>query len=214
MTVICAELANSESIESESSDRNPIFRDNDWLGIPTHNPDFQDKCFKSNSKANVTPTEVETCYIPSHGYWPVVTLLLGSLLSEMLLGRKVTLFLPISADWKAKQKRKERINKAFIVGGLFGIVFGAFFCCVAMVIDERVGEWLLYSLAIFPLISVGAVFYQFVSYQPIAQIRYIDDQFVWVSGADPAYLAGLPDLNDRGHEREQLNDISNLIERP
>ena len=101
----------------------------------------------------------------------------------------------LSQKWYAKWKRISTIGWTLILGGIFlfvGAVVGYVVCMIGGVPESAAGL-LLIPIAVGPVASIAGLVYLSISHRPLVTVKRVSDEFVWVGGVHPDFLATLPE---------------------
>ncbi|MHC4178051.1 MAG: hypothetical protein ACYSWU_11130 [Planctomycetota bacterium] len=142
-----------------------------------------DRCVKSNEPAHGRRLLRDMFWHPPWIYLTIFIGLLVYVILVMMLRKRATIRIGLSKQWFAKRRR------AILIG--WGLVLSS----AAMVVGgiSKAGEF-PYAPALIPLgfvvFLVGAI-YGLIAARMVAPARITDD-YVWVKGVHPDFLASLP----------------------
>jgi len=162
-----------------------VWRDRKLLVMNKH-ATLPDICVKSN----------EPCQgrrLKRNMYWHhpalFVTVLLGILIYAILavvIRKNALVWVPLSDQWWARRRRAIATAWGLALLGLAVAIGGPILAAQTKVDSLNIG--ILLGIV---LVLVGMIYAAFKT--PMVSPARIDDDFVWLKGVHPAYLAALPD---------------------
>jgi hypothetical protein len=163
-----------------------IWRDNGVL-VMRKTAVLPNICVKSN-----TPCEGQR--LKRDMYWHHPAIFLTILLSiwiyiilALVLRKKATVWIPLSEEWWARRRQAITIGWSLVLlGALIAIL------CPIVGTANKI-DLLLLGIPLGVVIGLGGAIYGLMAARMVAA-KKVDDEFVWIKGIHPAYVASLPDF--------------------
>ena len=143
-----------------------------------------DRCVKSNLPADGRRLKRSLYW---HSPWVYVTILAGVLVYAVLaliLRKRAVIQIGLSEKWARKRRRSIAIAWGLVLGSVAMFVIGA-----GIDNDDFCALLILLSIITF----FGGAIYGLLAARVVTPVR-IDDEYVWLKGVHPDFLAALPEL--------------------
>jgi hypothetical protein len=162
-----------------------MWRDGDVL-VLRNGAVLPPRCVKSNEPVDSTWRR-KLSWHPQWVFFLILVHLLVYIVVAMIMTKRATFDFPISPPWRARRRN------ALLVGWGIALLAVATFVVGIMLIDNRQTETVgvIVMISSFALPFVGLIYgiYRGRLLWP----QKIDENFSWIKGASPEYLASLPD---------------------
>ena len=174
-------------------DEDGVWRDGDLLVVRMRKFRFAPRCVKTNQPHTGDPTSVDLEWIPNRWVWALLFGAVGLGIARSIYGKKSTIRLPVSHDWLGAQTQSAGTGWSMIFGGILVFVASVIGYVVAMAsgVDEDSLAWVMIILLVAPLVSIAGVVYLVVRNKPLATVRKMTEDYAWLGGISPDYLATL-----------------------
>jgi len=175
--------------------RDGLWREGKLLVVRVENPRFPPKCIKTNQHFDGSPTRTELEWVPGHTLWLGMFGLIGHMIAKAMYGKKVTLMLPVSNEFRAGQRKTAVIGWLMIGGGIAGAILATvgYVFAMAAQVEESAAQVIMLAVFLSPLIALAGVIYLFVKHRPLVVVRKIDGAHAWLDKIDAEFLDTLPD---------------------
>lgn len=148
--------------------------------VLSRHAELPDRCIKTGDEATIRK-EVKLSWLPP-GKQVMMVLLVGALLAQ-IWAIKATVQVPLSAEFNRRRKKKIGLGLAALVLG-----FPVIIVPIVAGVDDAIGV----PCVIIGIVMILAGLIVAVAASNLVAATKITDNYIWLKGAKPAYLDGLP----------------------
>jgi hypothetical protein len=147
-----------------------------------------DRCVKSNDPADGWRLRRNLSWHHPMIFILVLVSLLIYVIVALIVRKKATIYVGLSEPWFRIRRRAIAIGWGTALSGLAMIVLAAFLSDMW----GPSGDWLVFVIPVAVLMIIGGAIYGILRSQIVSPARITDD-YVWLKGIHPAFLAELPE---------------------
>jgi hypothetical protein len=151
-------------------------------------------CVKSNRPSDGHTLHVDLEWKPGYLVWVLLLGVIGHFIAQSNPTHRASLDLPVAAGWTARKRKQKYIGWGLVVLGMATLILATIGYSMLMsagAADVSSGTILLFALG-GPLVSVAGAVYLFIAGRPLVQLRDAADDYLWLSGVHPEFLARFP----------------------
>lgn len=168
------------------------YQDGRRLVVHTHAAQLPAYCVKTNEADPGLWHPLKLEWVPNAVMWAVLGGAIGMAIAKSMTGKKVQLSIPIKPEVLARHKSSYRIGWGLICGGLFLFILGIF--GFALTVDQNESASMALGIAggAGILLTLIGVIFMLVMHRPLLKVWQVRQDYAWLDGAHPEFLAALP----------------------